>query len=134
MFDAEVFHQWFEDSWYGQHSWPTPALGYIAPPLDGSWATAPYFHNGSVPTVELVLNSEARPDCWTWAFDPSDFSETSLGWNHTVSGCHADESDPAKRGKIYDTSHTAYGKDAHTFGDHFSDAERKAVIEYLKTL
>ena len=25
--------------------------GYAAPPLDGVWATAPYFHNGSVPTL-----------------------------------------------------------------------------------
>ena len=32
--------------------------GYVAPPLDGVWATAPYFHNGSVPTIEAVLNSK----------------------------------------------------------------------------
>jgi mono/diheme cytochrome c family protein len=134
MFDAEIFHQWFEDSWYGQHSWPSPALGYIAPPLDGIWATAPYFHNGAVPTVDLVLNSEERPDCWTWSFNPNDYNKVAVGWIFSESVCHADESDPQKRGKIYDTSHTAYGKDGHPFGDHFSDAERKAVIEYLKTL
>ena len=23
-------------------------MGYVAPPLDGIWATAPFFHNGSV--------------------------------------------------------------------------------------
>ena len=28
----------------------------VAPPLDGIWATAPYFHNGSVPTVYDVLS------------------------------------------------------------------------------
>ena len=31
--------------------------GYVAPPLVGVWASAPYFHNGSVPTIEAVLNS-----------------------------------------------------------------------------
>jgi len=31
---------------------------------DGIWATAPYLHNGSVPTVEIVLNSRARPTYW----------------------------------------------------------------------
>jgi len=31
--------------------------GYQAPPLDGVWATAPYFHNGSVPTIADVLDS-----------------------------------------------------------------------------
>ncbi|MFT5576819.1 MAG: hypothetical protein ACI89D_002348 [Bermanella sp.] len=40
------------------------ALGYAAPPLYGVWATAPYFHNGSVPTVETVLNTAARPAVW----------------------------------------------------------------------
>jgi cytochrome c peroxidase len=34
------------------------------PPLDGIFATAPYLHSGSVPTVELVLNSKARPKYW----------------------------------------------------------------------
>jgi mono/diheme cytochrome c family protein len=29
----------------------TNHAGYQAPPLDGIWATAPYFHNGSVPTA-----------------------------------------------------------------------------------
>ena len=134
MFDAEVFHQWFEDSWYGKHSWPTPALGYIAPPLDGIWATAPYFHNGSVPTVELVLNSEKRPTCWTWSYDASDINKDELGWNYVESSCHADETEPEKISKIYDTTHIAYGKDGHTFGDHLSDAERKALLEYLKSL
>jgi len=30
--------------------------GYQAPPLDGVWATAPYFHNGSFPTLLAVVN------------------------------------------------------------------------------
>jgi hypothetical protein len=30
-------------------------LGYKARPLDGIWATPPYFHNGSVPNLEQVL-------------------------------------------------------------------------------
>ena len=30
-------------------------LGYLAPPLYGVWATAPYLHNGSVPNVWEVL-------------------------------------------------------------------------------
>ena len=34
------------------------------PPLDGVWATAPYLHNGSVPTLEAVLKSSDRPALW----------------------------------------------------------------------
>ncbi len=39
-------------------------LGYLAPPLYGIWATAPYFHNGSVPNLWEVLNSEDRVALW----------------------------------------------------------------------
>ena len=42
--------------------------GYQAPPLDGVWATAPYFHNGSVPTLAGVLNSKARPKVFTRSY------------------------------------------------------------------
>ena len=59
--------EWFNGSFYGDFSEvvtddPTPC--YTAPPLDGVWATAPYFHNGSVPSIALVLDSTARPGSW----------------------------------------------------------------------
>ncbi len=34
--------------------------GYLAPPLDGIWARAPYLHNGSVPTLRALLTKN-RP-------------------------------------------------------------------------
>ncbi len=39
--------------------------GYQAPPLDGIWATAPYLHNGSLPTLRNVLDSTTRPTRFT---------------------------------------------------------------------
>jgi len=36
-------------------------LAYQARPLDGVWATAPFLHNGSVPTLEALLSPEKRP-------------------------------------------------------------------------
>jgi hypothetical protein len=39
-------------------------LGYLAPPLYGVWATAPYFHNGAVPNLWQVLKPVDRPDIW----------------------------------------------------------------------
>ncbi len=39
-------------------------LGYLAPPLYGVWATAPYFHNGSVPNIRQVLLPRERPRIW----------------------------------------------------------------------
>jgi len=40
----------------------SPILGYKARPLTGIWATAPYLHNGSVPTLyDLLLPPAERP-------------------------------------------------------------------------
>ncbi|OUS29857.1 hypothetical protein A9Q99_07970 [Gammaproteobacteria bacterium 45_16_T64] len=39
-------------------------LGYLAQPLYGVWATAPYFHNGSVPNVWEVLKPADRKPIW----------------------------------------------------------------------
>ncbi|HET8705186.1 MAG TPA: hypothetical protein VFM46_02695, partial [Pseudomonadales bacterium] len=39
-------------------------IGYSAPSLYGVWAAAPYFHNGSVPTIWGVLKPSARPKIW----------------------------------------------------------------------
>ena len=39
-----------------------------------------------------------------------------------------------ERRKIYDTTQPGRNNGGHTFGDELTDAERWAVIEYLKTL
>lgn len=39
-------------------------IGYIAPPLYGVWASAPYMHNGSIPNVWEILKPEDRPSLW----------------------------------------------------------------------
>jgi hypothetical protein len=39
-----------------------------------------------------------------------------------------------ERNRIYDTGLAGYSNQGHTFGDDFTDAERLAVLEYLKTL
>lgn len=39
-------------------------IGYAAPPLHGIWSTAPYLHNGSVPTVYDLLRYGERPTYW----------------------------------------------------------------------
>jgi len=39
-------------------------IGYAAPALHGIWSTAPYLHNGSVPTVTDLLRYGERPRYW----------------------------------------------------------------------
>jgi mono/diheme cytochrome c family protein len=130
----------YNKTWFarekGIKSMKTPA-GYQAPPLDGIWATAPYFHNGSVPTVYHVLNSKARPKIFTRSFETGekDYDQAKLGWKIRVLKAGPDPKLPAyERRKVYDTAQPGRGNGGHTFGDHLDDAQRRAVIEYLKTL
>jgi hypothetical protein len=111
--------------------------GYQAPPLDGIWATAPYFHNGSAPTVYHVLNSKARPKLFTRSFrtDEADYDKEKLGWKVRVLNAAPDAKlPPIERRKVYDTTQPGRSNGGHTFGDKLSETQRMAVIEYLKTL
>src|SRR5262249_18011247 len=111
--------------------------GYQAPPLDGIWATAPYFHNGSAPTVYHVLNSKARPEIFTRSFktDAEDYDAQKLGWQYSEVTPYPDKkANGDELRKIYDTKQPGRGNGGHTFGDKLTDEERMAVIEYLKTL
>jgi mono/diheme cytochrome c family protein len=121
---------WFNTSWFAKGDHPAkliPFNGYIAPPLDGVWITAPYLHNGSVPDIESVLNSKSRPTYWSRNFSNPKYDYEKLGWKHTV-----EEKEGGR--KVYNTTLPGYGKYGHTFGDKLNDDERKAIIEYLKTL
>ena len=45
--------------------------GYLAPPLYGVWATAPYLHNGSVPNLWELLKPAERKRIWRRASKPA---------------------------------------------------------------
>ena len=124
------FVNWFNKSWFTKGDHPAqlqPFAGYIAPPLDGIWISAPYLHNGSVPTLETLLNSKLRPKYWSRDFDHPQYDYEKIGWKFSI------ESGPGNS-NIYNTELPGYGNYGHYFGDALTDEERKAIIEYLKTL
>lgn len=135
----------YNKSWFAQQRGPDGELyqltdhgGYQAPPLDGVWATAPYFHNASVPTIYHVLNSKARPKVFTRTFQTGkeDYDAVHVGWKYMELGRPSADAKLSgyERRKTYDTSRPGQGNQGHTFGDKFTEEERWAVIEYLKTL
>jgi mono/diheme cytochrome c family protein len=136
---------YYNETWFA-HEKPASAAesyavratkGYQAPPLDGVWATAPYFHNGSAPTIYHVLNSKARPERFTRSFstDAAAYDWVKVGWLvQTVNGSARLPESAIERRKIYDTTQPGRGNGGHLFGDHLMEDERLAVIEYLKTL
>lgn len=116
---------------------PEEPAGYQAPPLDGVWATAPYFHNGSVPTIYHVLDSKARPTYFTRSYlaREEDYDRQNVGHKITVLGRPPfRDAPPIEQRKVYDTTKVGRGNMGHRYGDKLTEDERRAVIEYLKTL
>jgi mono/diheme cytochrome c family protein len=107
--------------------------GYVAPPLDGVWATAPYLHNGSVPTLWHLLHPDARPVVWR---------RSATGYDDRRVGLEVEERDampaeklpPADRRRYFDTRKPGKSAAGHDFPAALDDAEKAAVLEYLKTL
>lgn len=167
--------------------------GYVAQPLHGVWASGPYFHNGSVPTVWDVLKPSDRPDVWRRQRVPESeaapttgdrgfdtdltraYDYEKLGWKYerltcTQTGTNPNElscnipqqvptaldfllnplksiadyfsppylidpkSSSVANRTIYNTHMYSKGKQGHEFTKVLTDQERKALVEYLKTL
>jgi hypothetical protein len=128
----------YNSTWFGEE-FPVDEelIGYQAPPLDGIWATAPYLHNGSVPTLATLLKSADRPA--RFYRPPSTgfeyYDTRNVGWKFDVPG---DQSGAImtfeKTRSLFDSSRFGLGNGGHTFGDRLTDEERGNLIEYLKTL
>lgn len=133
----------FRTSWFTQERGPGDApyplrynAGYQAPPLDGIWATAPYLHNGSVPTLHHLLKSSERPKVFTRSYRTGreDYDGGRVGWKYSELLKALAYGSPREARQVYDTSLPGRSNAGHTFGDDMSADERRAVIEYLKTL
>jgi RoxA-like, cytochrome c-like len=126
----------YNKSWFGEfYPADEKMTGYQAPPLDGVWATAPYLHNGSVPTLANLLDSETRPHRFlrppSTSFDHYD--QVKVGWKAEEMD-EAPDHDSQELRRYFDSSRFGLNNAGHTFGDHLDDPERRALIEYLKTL
>ena len=117
---------------------------YRARPLDGVWATAPYLHNGSVPTLRaMLLPQDKRPA--SFCVGSREFDPVNVG---VVT--KADNKDPCAPGLTnFDVSllgnssrgHSFEGKEtdvrklpAGVIGPELTDDERRSLVEYLKIL
>ena len=121
-------------------------LSYKARSLNGIWATAPYLHNGSVPTLyDLLLPckaamseitetenvvTEIRPK--TFEVGSRMFDAENVGFE-TSNGV----------GRVFDTSLLGNSNCGHEYGagqnagdnlDPLTESQRRDLVEYLKTL
>ncbi|MCC2615785.1 hypothetical protein LJ739_05995 [Aestuariibacter halophilus] len=110
----------------------TNRRGYKARPLHGVWATPPFLHNGSVPTIyDLLSPLRARPSTFyvgNREYDPDKLGyrsipgpgsfkhDTRIAGNHNTGHLFTDVQMPGRIGKL------------------LSEQERLALLEYLKVM
>ncbi|WP_018278102.1 di-heme-cytochrome C peroxidase [Teredinibacter turnerae] len=106
-----------------QYAVDRKALNYKARPLNGLWASAPFLHNGSVPTIyDLLLPAAERPKAFLVGdveFDPHRLGLSQSGGTYR---------------STYDTTLYGNSNQGHEIATHLSDEDRLALLEYLKTL
>jgi len=126
---------------------PAPGLHYRARPLNGVWATAPYLHNGSVPSLYWMFKPAAeRPTQFCMGL--RDFDPQQVGFR-----VNADETAKCKIGETLFAATNSDGSAipgnsvrGHSLdgtpgldkpgviGRLLTEEERYDLIEYLKTL
>lgn len=106
-----------------------PTGGYVALPLTGVWATAPYLHNGAVPTLRALMTGE-RPTKFyrgNLAYD-----KVNVGFKYDVRTATTTE---------FDTSLAGFSNQGHTGPTFLGDVDWKVetgklddLLEFMKTL
>jgi len=100
--------------------------GYVAVPLDGVWLRAPFLHNGSVPSLAALLEPPERRPTLFWrgydVFDPAPVGFVSAG------------PDAERLGTRFDTAVPGNSNAGHLWGTALAPEEKRALVEYLKTL
>ena len=121
-----------------------PLMAYKARPLNGIWATAPYLHNGSVPTLyDLLLpkcqggstNSEEECRPIKFMVGSREFDPEKVGFKYT--GYNGFQYDTAKPGNSNAGHEYAAGKTPQRDGKPLpplNKPDRLNLLEYLKTL
>jgi hypothetical protein len=96
---------------------------YRSRPLNGIWATGPFLHNGSVPTLaDLLLPPAQRPA--TFIVGSREIDPVKVGFAN-VEG---------PRTMVFDTRIPGNSNAGHTYGTDLSADEKDALLEFIKAL
>jgi len=96
---------------------------YKARSLNGVWATGPFLHNGSVPTLfDLLQAPENRPKEFyvgSKEFDPMKVGQVHFEEEHS---------------SFFDTKLPGNSNRGHNYGTQLSEEDKWSLVEYMKSL
>ena len=120
---------------YLGHIEPLSGGGYIAPDLSGVWATAPYLHNGSVPTLWHMLHPDERPERFYVGGHMLDYHLMGIAGvvGHDGVYRYPEGYEPWSRPALYDTREMGRSNAGHEFRK-LTEEQKCALLEYLKVL
>ena len=96
---------------------------YLARPLTGVWATAPYLHNGSVPTLWHLLHPAERPA--KFIVGNREYDPAKLGYATDGNGWTFDTSQPGN---------SNIGHAGDKYGTNLTEDQKATLLEFLKTI
>jgi mono/diheme cytochrome c family protein len=107
---------------------PTPPKGaYESRVLYGIWAAAPYLHNGSVASLAELLKPASQRQQRFVVGPAYDLVNIGLASNQAQAG-------NVRETTGCDDLNSGNSRCGHEFGTNLPDADKKALLEYLKTL
>jgi hypothetical protein len=95
--------------------------------MQGIWAAAPYLHNGSVPTLTELLTPDSQRVSEFMVGPAYDIEKVGLAAQQTKFNYTLKTTDCADR-------NSGNSRCGHNYGTNFSAADKKALLEYLKSL
>lgn len=139
---GSIIRRWYDDNdvlpaqrvamdGYRSNDWRAPSA-YRARPLDGVWATAPYLHNGSVPTLYQMLLPAERRDAVFYA-GSREFDPVQVGFSRTPfdGAFRLDTAIPGNSNRGHEFRNVPRGRGV--IGPELTDDQRWEIVEYLKT-
>jgi mono/diheme cytochrome c family protein len=114
---------------------PLNGGGYVAPDLSGVWATAPYLHNGSVPTLWHLLHTDERPKRFMVGGHALDYERVGIAGDEDGKGVYRYPKGyvPWSRALLYDVREPGRSNSGHEFRT-LSEPQKRALLEYMKVL
>jgi hypothetical protein len=102
-------------------------LYYKGRPLNGIWATSPFLHNGSVPNLWALMTSPRNRPTAFWV-GSTEFDPINVGFIDNKGKNEFRVKDSS--GNIIEGNSNL----GHDYGTHLEDAEKWAIIEFMKSL